>query len=99
MEKLVLEGTLKQRLLITMPPRHAKSFLAMHFPVYSSLKLIRNVLSPCIIRLGEDFGRQVRDLARTFVSQAFRRDVGAAERCWRTNVVRIMLRALRFYYG
>jgi len=78
MEKLdaLEKGTLgKQRLLITMPPRHAKSFLAtVHFPVYYlSRKPNRNVLSTSYNQdLAKTFGRQVRDLAREpFVSQAF----------------------------
>lgn len=64
-----------RRLLITMPPRHAKSFIAtVHFPVYYlAKKPVRNVLSTSYNQdLAKTFGRQVRDLAREpIVTQAF----------------------------
>lgn len=70
------KGTLgTKRVLITMPPRHAKSFIAtVHFPVYYlARKANRNVLSTSYNQdLSKTFGRQVRDLARElFVGQAF----------------------------
>ena len=78
MEKLdaLEKGTLgKTKLLITMPPRHAKSFLAtVHFPVYYlGRKPNRNVLSTSYNQdLAKTFGRQVRDLAREpRITQAF----------------------------
>jgi len=82
------------RLLITMPPRHAKSFLAtITFPVYYlARKPVRNVLSTSYNQdLAKTFGRQVRDLAREpIVSQAFK-DFGMSEESravddWRTSV-------------
>ena len=70
------KGTLgKTRVLITMPPRHAKSFIAsIHFPIYYlANKTNRNVLSTSYNQdLAKTFGRQVRDLAREqFISQAY----------------------------
>ena len=82
------------RLLITMPPRHAKSFLAtITFPVYYLAKNpVRNVLSTSYNQdLAKTFGRQVRDLAREpIVSQALK-DFGMSEESravddWRTSV-------------
>ena len=65
----------KTRLLVTMPPRHGKSFLATTlFPVYYlAKKPNRNVLSTSYNHdLAKTFGRQVRDHAREqIVSQAF----------------------------
>jgi len=83
-----------QRLLITMPPRHAKSFLAtVHFPVYYlARKANRNVLSTSYNQdLAKTFGRQVRDLARElFVGQAFpdfkMSDESRAVDDWRTTL-------------
>ena len=82
------------RLLITMPPRHAKSFLAtVHFPVYYlARKANRNVLSTSYNQdLAKTFGRQVRDLAREqFVGQAFpdfrMSDESRAVDDWRTTL-------------
>lgn len=63
------------RLLITMPPRHGKSFFATTlFPVYYlARRPNRNVLSTSYNQdLAKTFGRQVRDHAREpIVSQAF----------------------------
>lgn len=82
------------RLLITMPPRHGKSFLAtITFPVYYLAKNpVRNVLSTSYNQdLAKTFGRQVRDLAREpIVSQAFS-DFGMSEESkavddWRTTL-------------
>ena len=69
-------GTLGcQRLLITMPPRHGKSWLASTlFPVYYlSKKPNRNVLATSYNQdLAKTFGRQTRDHAREpLVKQAF----------------------------
>ena len=97
MEKLdaLEKGTLgKNKLLITMPPRHAKSFLAtIHFPVYYLCKNpVRNVLSTSYNQdLAKTFGRQVRDLAREpFVGQAFSdfkmSDESRAVDDWRTSM-------------
>ena len=83
-----------RKLLITMPPRHAKSFIAtVHFPVYYlARKPNRNVLSTSYNQdLSKTFGRQVRDLAREpIVSQAFA-DFGMSEESravddWRTTM-------------
>ena len=82
------------RLLITMPPRHAKSFLAsVHFPVYYlARKANRSVLSTSYNQdLAKTFGRQVRDLAREqFVGQAFpdfcMSDESRAVDDWRTTL-------------
>lgn len=80
-------------LLITMPPRHAKSFLAtIMFPVYYLAKRPnRNVLSTSYNQdLAKTFGRQVRDLAREpLVSQSFP-DFGMSDESravddWRTT--------------
>lgn len=69
------KGEQVTRLLITMPPRHAKSFLAtITFPVYYlARKPVRNVLSTSYNQdLAKTFGRQVRDLAREpIIEQAF----------------------------
>ena len=97
MEKLdaLEKGTLgKTKLLITMPPRHAKSFLAtVHFPVYYlGRKPNRNVLSTSYNQdLAKTFGRQVRDLAREpRITQAFQ-DFKMSEESravddWRTSL-------------
>ena len=83
-----------RKLLITMPPRHAKSFIAtVHFPVYYlARKPNRNVLSTSYNQdLSKTFGRQVRDLAREpIVGQAFR-DFEMSEESravddWRTSL-------------
>jgi len=88
------KGTLgKHKLLITMPPRHAKSFIAtVHFPVfYLASKPTRNVLSTSYNQdLAKTFGRQVRDLAREqLVDQAFpdfkMSDESRAVDDWRTS--------------
>lgn len=64
-----------RRLLINMPPRHGKSFLATQcFPVYyMARKATREVMSTSYnAELAKTFGRQVRDLAReAVVAQAF----------------------------
>lgn len=70
------KGTLGvNRLLITMPPRHGKSWLASTlFPVYYlARKPNRNVLATSYNQdLAKTFGRQTRDHAREpFVTQAF----------------------------
>ena len=89
------KGTLgKNKLLITMPPRHAKSFIAtVHFPVfYLASKPTRNVLSTSYNQdLSKTFGRQVRDLAREqLVEQAFpdfkMSDESRAVDDWRTSI-------------
>ncbi len=89
------KGTLgTKRVLITMPPRHAKSFIAtVHFPVYYlARKANRNVLSTSYNQdLSKTFGRQVRDLARElFVGQAFpdfaMSDESRAVDDWRTTM-------------
>ena len=88
------KGTLgKNKLLITMPPRHAKSFIAtVHFPVfYLASPPNRNVLSTSYNQdLSKTFGRQVRDLAREqLVEQAFpdfkMSDESRAVDDWRTT--------------
>jgi predicted phage terminase large subunit-like protein len=82
------------RLLITMPPRHAKSFLAtILFPIYYLARRPNgNVLSTSYNQdLAKTFGRQVRDLAREpLVGQAFA-DFRMSEESravddWRTSV-------------
>ena len=64
-----------KRLLITMPPRHGKSWLASTlFPVYYlAKKPNRNVLATSYNQdLAKTFGRQTRDLAREkIVEQSF----------------------------
>ncbi len=97
MEKLngLENGTLgKNKILITMPPRHAKSFLAtVHFPIYYlGRKPNRNVLSTSYNQdLAKTFGRQVRDLAREpIINQAFQdfkmSDESRAVDDWRTSL-------------
>ena len=81
------------RLLITMPPRHGKSFFAtVLFPVYYlACKPNRNVLSTSYNQdLAKTFGRQVRDHAREpLVLQSFdtfeMSDESRAVDDWRTT--------------
>ena len=97
------KGTLgKQRLLITMPPRHIKCFSLLcifRSIIYHVNRIITYSLPRTIRTWRETFGRQVRDLAREpFVSQAFP-DFAMSEESRAVNgvlqcLVRIMLRAL-----
>lgn len=88
-------GTLGcQRLLITMPPRHGKSWIASTlFPVYYlARKPNRNVLATSYNQdLAKTFGRQTRDHAREpLVTQAFpdfrMSDESKAVDDWRTTL-------------
>lgn len=76
------KGTLTQKdktpvrnLLITMPPRHAKStFSTILFPAYYIAKNPSRYILSCSYnaQLAQDFGRQVRDIAsQTEIGQAF----------------------------
>ena len=69
------DGTPVRNLLITMPPRHAKStFSTILFPAYYIAKNPTRYILSCSYNamLAQDFGRQVRDIAnQTEVSQAF----------------------------
>ena len=76
------KGTLAQKdktpvrnLLITMPPRHAKStFSTILFPAYYIAKNPSRYIVSCSYnaQLAQDFGRQVRDIAsQTEIGQAF----------------------------
>lgn len=86
-------GTPIHRLLITMPPRHSKSFLStIHFPTYFLARNPRRyVLSTSYnADLAKTFGRQCRDLAvEPFIAQAFpdfeMSDDGRAANDWRTT--------------
>ena len=75
LDKLESGSLGKRRLLITMPPRHGKSWLASTlFPVYYLAKRPnRNVLATSYNQdLAKTFGRQTRDNAReSIIQQAF----------------------------